>query len=208
MAVLCVACLTSKLSLLFEWLQEGIEPYLLWGRQSTRPLSPTALASFALDVQWGLPSLPILARNVTLAEPVSCPDSSVQSSRLVGRCFEGVQTVISDGDGCVGSLQRLVRGLKASMPLAGFWVQPEWLQSVGDICWLLWSCYCLLRSSFPCLLHESNFHMLAGQNNRISDPTPSRRLTFHETPVGRFWRLLTSLGGGRCNMLPTLQGCL
>lgn len=64
-------------------------------------------------------------KTMTLFESVSCLDSSVQSSRVVGRCFEGVQTEISDGDGCAGSLQRMVGGLKASKPLAGFWGQPE-----------------------------------------------------------------------------------
>lgn len=32
---------------------------------------------------------------------------------------------------------------------------------------------------------QVTFHMLAGQNSRISDSAPSRRFSFHETPVGR-----------------------
>lgn len=205
MVVLCVACLTSKLSLLFGWLQEGIEPYLLCGRQSTRP--PTELASFALDMQWGLPSLPILARNMTLSESAFCPDSSVQSSRLWrGALKESIQTiwrrwecrVFSGAGKGVESLQAISRLLGPARMTA------KWETFAG----YLWSWFCLLGSSFPCLLHKSNFHMLAGQDSRILDPTVFRRFSIHETPVARLWRLLISLGGGQCNMLPALQGYL
>jgi len=122
--------------------------------QSVRPLPPTELTSFALDMQWGLPSLPILG-NTTLSDSVSCPDSSVQSSRLVGRHFEGVQTGISDGGRCAGSLQGLVRGLKASKPLSRL-LGPDKMTAKWDMfAASLWRWGSLLRSSFPCLLHRS-----------------------------------------------------
>lgn len=45
-----------------------------------------------------------------LLESLSCLSSLVWSSRLVGRCFGGIQAGISDRDGCDGSLQGLVTG--------------------------------------------------------------------------------------------------
>lgn len=51
-----------------------------------------------------------------LLESASCLDSLVWSLRLVGSCFGGVQAGISDSEGCAGSLQGLVMGLKFITP--------------------------------------------------------------------------------------------
>lgn len=48
-----------------------------------------------------------------LLESASC---LVWSLRLVGSCFGGVQAGISDSEGCAGSLQGLVMGLKFITP--------------------------------------------------------------------------------------------
>lgn len=87
-------------------------------------------------------------------------------------------------DGFAGS-GKWIKNLQA---IGGFWVEPEWWQGVRDVCWLFLKL--LLLASFSHLLHKSNFHVLAGQNSRILDPTPSRSKGFNETPVGR---LLTSI---------------
>lgn len=142
-------------------------------------------------------------------ESLSCLHTLVQSFRLVERCLK-VSRLESDADGYSGwaFAGSGWGGWKPLKPLAAFGCSENnckmWEMFAGQ----LWSCYCLFRSSVLYLLHESNFHIRAGQGSRISALAPSRESSFHETPAGRLWRLLTFLRGGQWNMFPVLLGCL
>lgn len=197
------ACLTTNLHLS---LSVGGHWTFLAFRYAEYKATVTYWTSFALDMQWRAPNLPMLLKEED-PKSLSCLHTSVQSFRLVGRCFVSVQTGIwwwwvsrcafaGSGEG--------VESLWATEQLLG-----AVRRTVRDVCWPPLKLLLYVQIFIPLSAAKKYFSHVgrAEQQDLRSHSYQGIQLLWN--PGGKKALKAADFSwGGQWNVLPILQKCL